>query len=163
MAIDPKTVKTNDWGVLACAGLIFILSFFSAYITASSSNQLGDFSVGVNAWHGYAVLGLLLLFAAAAIVAARVFANVTLPSLPVGWNLVIAVLAGLGALLVILRALTGGASGPGFSVGPGWSGWAIMILAVAETVFAAMTFRESGEKVQWDRPATPSNPQPPPA
>lgn len=152
MAFDSKAVKPNDWGVIVCAGLIFLLSFFSSYVTASA---LGV-SLGTDAWTGIAALGLLLLFAAAAIVAARAFGNVTLPTLPVGWSLIVAGLAALGALLVILRAFTFGEG-----IGPGWSGWAIMILAVAQTVFAALNFRESGEKAQWDRSATAPRQDPP--
>ena len=151
MAIDTNAVKPYDWGVIVCAGLILILSFFDAFVTVSA----GGYSAGVGAWSGIAALGLLLLLAAAAIVAARALGNVTLPTLPVGWTVVIAGLAALGALLVILRAFTYGPDLGGLAdVGPGWSGWAIMILAIAETVFAALTFRESGEKAQWDRGAT---------
>lgn len=158
MAFDSKAVKPNDWGVIVCAGLILILSFISSYVTVSG----GGLSVGTDAWTGVAALGLLLLFASAAIVAARVFGNVTLPTLPVGWSVIAAGLAALGALLVILRAFTYGPDLGGLAdIGPGWSGWAIMILAIAQTVFAALNFRESGEKAQWDRGATAPRQDPP--
>ena len=163
MAVDTKTVKPIEWAVLGCAALIFILSFFDAYVTASAAGLSG----GENAWNGYAVLGLLLLFAAAAIIAVRIFAPTSLPQVPVGWGLIATVLAGLGALLLILRALTYDFDVPAImsaqvDIGPGWSGWAIMILAVAETVLAALIMQDKGETAGWDRgsttPQTPSGP-----
>ena len=60
----------------------------------------------MSAWHSYAILGLLLIFAAAIIGALRVFAGTNLPTLPIGVNLLVLGLAGLGTLLLILRAYT---------------------------------------------------------
>jgi hypothetical protein len=111
-------------------------------------------SASVNAWHGYAILGLLFVFAAAGIVAARVFANVNLPQLPVGVNLLVTALAAIGTLLIVIRGFTyPHASGVGGSVGVKWGGYVLFIVCIVETVFAAMNFRESGEKVAWDASA----------
>jgi hypothetical protein len=157
MAFDPKTVKPNDWGVLGGAAAIFIVSLIPSYI----SYDLGGVSfpgvpTGVNAWQSYATLGLLFLFAAGVIVALRVFAVTTLPEIGVGWAMITVVLAGLGALLVILRAFT--YSGGLGSVSVGWSGYLLMLLAIATTVFAALNFRESGESTPWaDRGASGTN------
>jgi hypothetical protein len=174
MAFDAQSVKTTDWGVMGCAAALFIFSLFDSYVTASfeGDEELGglDTSVGVSAWNSYAVLGLLLLFAVGAFAAARVFANVSLPTIPVGWNLVAAGVAALGTLLLVLRAFTyddGGAFAQ-VDVGPGWSGWLVMLLAIAETVFAVLAFRESGETVPWQQrqqrpPASQPPAGPPPA
>ncbi len=121
MAFDPKTVKTNDWGVLGGVAAIFIVSLIPSYVTF----ELGGVSFpgvpsGVNAWQSYATLGLLFLFAAGVIVTLRVFAIATLPE-----------------------------------IGVGWSGYLLMLLAIATTVFAALNFRESGETAPWaDRGAS---------
>src|SRR6185437_3059550 len=107
-----------------------------------------------SAWTGYATFGLLLLFIAAGIAAARVFGGASLPKLPIGANLLVAGLAALGTLLVILRGFTyPHANVAGISVGVKWGGYLLMIAAIAETVFAVMNFRESGEKVAWEASA----------
>jgi uncharacterized membrane protein YfhO len=163
MAVDLNSLKTSDKGVLGAAIGVFIFSFFSSYVTVS----FGGFSAGADAWHSYAVLALLLLFAAAAIVAIKAFDLVELPEIGVGWALITTACAALGAFLLILRALT--YSGSGVSVG--WSGYVLFILAIAETVFAAMAFRESGETTPWANRASgssgsgtpPAPPPPPPA
>ncbi len=163
MAFDANSVKTTDWGVIGCGAALLVFSFVSSYVTVSYQADEGlggslagaDTSAGVSAWNSYAVLGVLLLLAVAALAAARVFANVTLPTLPVGWNLIAAGVAALGTLLLVLRAFTysGGGEFPGGSidVGPGWSGWLVMLLAVGETVFAVLAFRESGETAPWQQ------------
>jgi Family of unknown function (DUF5336) len=159
MAFDAKTVSTNDWGVMGAAAGVFLFSLFSSYVTISIDDDevFGGLSGGINAWDSYATLGLLLLLAVGALAAARVFANVALPDIGVGWNLIAAAAAGLGALLVILRAFTYD-SGFGLDVGPGWSGWLVMILAVAETAFAVLAFRTSGEQAPWQQPGQPRPP-----
>ncbi|MGH8891391.1 MAG: hypothetical protein ACRDV3_16720, partial [Acidothermaceae bacterium] len=98
--------------------------------------------------------GLLFVFAAGAIVAARVFANANLPQLPVGVNVLVAGLAAIGTLLVIIRGFTyPHASGVGGSVGVKWGGYVLFIVCIVETVFAVMNFRASGEKLAWDASA----------
>jgi hypothetical protein len=170
MAFDAKTVNTNDWGVMGAAAGVFIFSLFGSYVTydfGGDEELFGDISGGVSAWNSYATLGVLLLIAVGALAAARVFGGVVLPDIGVGWNLVAAGAAALGTLLLVLRAFTY-PDGLGLDVGPGWSGWVLMVLAIAETVFAVMAFRTSGEKVPWQQQpggpaATPPPSSPPPA
>ena len=174
MAFDSRSVKTTDWGVIGCAAALLVFSFVGSYVTASfeASGELagmGDFDTasGISAWDSYAVLGLLLLFAVGAIAAARVFVGVSLPTIPVGWNLVLAGAAALGTLLLVLRAFTysesGSVAGGSYDVGPGWSGWLVMLLAVGETAFAVLAFRESGEAVPWQQRSPQRPPAAPPA
>jgi hypothetical protein len=163
MAVDLNSLKTSDKGVLGAAIGVFIFSFFGSYVTVS----FGGFSAGADAWHSYAVLALLLLFAAAVIVAIKAFDLVELPDIGVGWALITTACAALGAFLLILRALTYA----GNSVSVGWSGYVLFILAIAETVFAALGFRESGETTPWaanratgsSGSGTPPAPPPPPS
>lgn len=167
MAFDANNVKMTDWGVMGCAAALLLFSFVSSFVTASVDvgdefegvSGLGsgalDTSEGISAWNSYAALGLLLLLAVGVLAAARVLGGITLPSIPVGWNLVLAGAAGLGALLVVLRAFTYSESadllGVSVDVGPGWSGWLVMLLAIGETVFAVLAFRDSGEPVPWQQ------------
>jgi len=150
---DLKQVSRNDKGVVGAGIVAFIASFLPYYGVSYNFAGIHE-SASVNAWHGYAVLGLLFVFAAAGIVAARVFANVNLPQLPVGVNLAVTALAAIGTLLIVIRGFTyPHASGVGGSVGVKWGGYVLFIVCIVETVFAAMNFRESGEKVAWNASA----------
>jgi hypothetical protein len=154
---DLKQISRNDQYIIGAGALAFIASFLPYYgVTA----KVGGFhySAHINAWHSYAILGLLLIFVAAGITAARVFANASLPKLPVGVNVLVAGLAALGTLLVIIRGFTaGGGSGPGYSEGVSWGGYILFIAGIVETVFAVLNFRASGEKIAWDASAMPKS------
>lgn len=155
MAADFKALSRNDQGALVAGVLALLFSVFGAYVVASvdGGDDLPisvDTSSGVNAWNSWATLGMLLILVAVAVVAIKAFAAQSLPD-TVPWRLVALAAAGLGTLLVILRALTadgGGSFGSvSVSVGPGWSGWLLFIAAIALTVFTALAFKDSGEKL----------------
>lgn len=151
MAADFTSLDKNDQGALISGGLAILLSFIGSYVKVSydgpGSVALGSVSAGTNAWTSYATLGVLLIVTSTAIVAIKAFAQDNLPD-GIPWNLVAAATAGLGTLLLILRALfPGGADVAGLSVGPGWSGYLLWIAAIALTVFTVLSFRDSGEKI----------------
>jgi hypothetical protein len=168
---DLKQIKRNDQGILGAGILFLLLSFFVPFYGLSGPGGFGGTSYNWTAWHSYGFLGVLLIIIAVGIVAARVFGNASLPSLPVGPNLLVVVLSGLGTLLLLLRGLTyKTASLGGYSVGLKWGAYVIFILAIAVVVFAFMNFRSSGEKMAWDATAmnkapaagsTPPAPYPP--
>ncbi|MEJ7634360.1 hypothetical protein [Aeromicrobium sp.] len=166
MAVDLKSLGKYEQGALISGALAIILSFISKYVTASydgpGSSAIPESSSGTNAWTSYATLGMLLIIVATAIVATRAFARDSLPD-GVPWTLVAAATAGLGTLLLILRALfPGGGDVPGFDIGPGWSGYLLWIAGIALTVFTVLLFKESGEKMpDVNKRDTP--PQAPPA
>lgn len=168
MAVDFKSLGKFEQGALISGTLAIILSFFGSYVTASfdGGDEVPGLSVssGTNAWTSYATLGVLLIVASVAVVAVKAFAKGSLPT-GVPWNLVAAAAAGLGTILLILRALfPGGGDVPGLSVGPGWSGYLLWIAAIALTAFTALSFRESGEKVpEIKKNDTPPAPPAPPA
>jgi hypothetical protein len=143
-------MNRTQLGALVAGALTFLLSLFPSYITVSFDGDeamgIGSISDGTNAWESYATLGMLLVIVATGLVAVKLFAPQVLPA-TIPWNLVTAAAAGLGALLLILRALTASESVMGVSVGPGWSGWLIFVTSIALTVFAVLGFRESGEKL----------------
>ena len=127
MAVDYKSLGKYEQGALVAGALSLILSFFSSYVTVDA----GPISGGTSAWDSYATLGILLVIASTAIVAVKAFAAENLPD-GVPWNLVALAAAGLGTLLLILRAFTYGDGGlSGVDVGPGWSGWALFITTIA--------------------------------
>jgi hypothetical protein len=149
---DLKQISRNDQGILG-AGILFLLLSFFAPFYGVSYHGAGGFggSASVTAWHSYGFLAVLLIIIAVAIVAARVLGNVSLPALPIGPNLLVVVVSGLGTLLLLLRGFTyKSASGGGYSVGLKWGAWVLYILAIAIVVFAVMNLLASGEKVAWD-------------
>jgi len=154
---DLKQINRNDQLIVGGGIVAFIASFLPYWGWSG-----GGYSASTSAWTGYATIGLLLLFIAALIVAARVFMNATLPKLPLGPNLLVAALAALGTILVIIRGFTyPHVSGVGGSVGVMWGGYVLFIAGIVMTVGAVMNFRSSGEKLAWDasalnRPATPA-------
>ena len=158
--VGGRQVDNNDLGVMAAGAAALVFSFLPYW--GYSLKGLGGGSASITAWHSYATLGMLLLIIAAGIVAARVFGGVTLPATPIGWHVIVAALAALGTLLVIVRALTigdFGIVGSSISAGVKWGGYLLFLAAVAETVFAVLALRESGESVSFDR-GTPDAPPP---
>lgn len=151
--VDFREMNRNDLGVLIAGAVAFIASFLPYWGISYSVKGFGGFSTTVNAWHGYAVIGLLLIFAGAIIVAVRVFGGTVLPDLGVGWHVIVAALAALGTLLVILRAFTyPHASFAGGSYGVKWGGYILFLAGLAETAFAILGMRESGERIAFERP-----------
>jgi hypothetical protein len=58
----------------------------------------------------------------------------------------LAAAAGLGTILLILRAVFNGVPDfLGISAGPGWSGYVRFIAGIALTAFTFVSYRESGE------------------
>jgi hypothetical protein len=161
MPVDLNSIKKTDLGALVAGGLALVLSLIGSYISVSVDVPDGAEGFGItddgggvtNAWTSYATLGMLLIAVAVALVAVMVFAPHVLPA-GVPFNLVAAAAAGLGTLLVLLRALTysesSGFGGIEVSAGPGWSGWLLFVATIALTVFAALGFKGSGEKAPWD-------------
>ena len=144
MAVDFKSLGKFEQGALIAGGLSIILSFFGAYVRVSGGGVSQNVS---SAWDSYGTLGILLVIAATVIIAIKAFASENLPD-GVPWSLVALATAGLGTLLLILRAFTysdGGFSG--VDVGPGWSGWALFITTIALSAFTFLLFKESGEKM----------------
>jgi hypothetical protein len=164
---DFRQLPRNDQGVLAAGVLALIASFFP-YYGYSVSGKAGDL-LGFNsshswtAWHSYATFALLLMIAATAIAAAQVFAKDALPDIGVSWNMVVLGLSGLGALLFIIRSFTfdSGDIGP-LSYGLKWGAYVVMVLMVAQTAFAFMRVRASGEAMPWAHPGG-AAPHPPAA
>jgi hypothetical protein len=151
---DLKQINRNDQAILGAGILFLLLSFFAPFYGVSYNGPGFGGSASVTAWHSYGFLAVLLIIIAVGIVAARVFANASLPKLPIGPNLLVAGLALLGTLLLFLRGLTyKSASGGGYSVGLKWGAWVLYVLAIVVVVFAIMNLRASGEKVAWDATA----------
>lgn len=161
MTIDLKSLSKVELGALVAGGVSVLVSFFGSYIRVSydGGGVVERVSAGTSAWTSYATLGVLLVIAATAVVAVRIFAASALPA-AVPWNLVALAASGLGTVLLVLRALTVGGGGFGASVGPGWSGWLLFLTTIALTACTALMFKGSGEKIS-DLTKSTSPPSPP--
>jgi hypothetical protein len=144
---DLKQINRSDQLIVG-GGIVAFIASFLPYVGASINIAGFHYSVHENAWHSYAILGLLFIFVGAGIAAARVFGNASMPALPIGVNLLVAGLAALGTLLVLLRGLTAGSH-----ISIQWGGWILILAGIVETVGGVMNFRTSGEKMAWDATA----------
>jgi hypothetical protein len=161
--VGGREVNNNDLGVMAAGAAALVFSFLPYVGVSFKIAGIGSTGGSINAWHGIAWLGVLLLVAAAGVVAARVFGGVALPTLPVGWHVVLAAVAGIGTIILLVRGLTYGGDtgvlGSSVSAGMRWGGYLLVLAGIAETVFAVLAMRESGESLSFDR-GTPDAPPP---
>lgn len=145
MAVDFKSLGKFEQGALMSGALAIILSFIGAYIRLSGGGQSQNLT---NAWDGWGTFGVLLLIAAVAIIAIKSFAAEVLPK-EVPWSLVALAVSAVSALILIIKPFA--VDVPSFvgdvSVGPGWSGWILIVAMIAFVAFTALLFKQSGEKL----------------
>ena len=92
-------VSIFAWLVMAGGALALICSFLPYYTIKATVPGYGSESDWGNAWNGFfGWFGILMLLAAAAIVAAQVFADLKQPQMP----LISLGLAGIGLILVVI-------------------------------------------------------------
>ena len=127
--VGGREVATNELGIMGSAVALFIFSFIPWF-------------------------GVLLGLVAGILVALRVFADVNLPSMQVGWNFVILVLAGLGFLFILLKMIIGYKVGVlGFHVKLDRKAGLFLglIAAAVQSYFAFAAFKVSGEALPGGR------------
>jgi hypothetical protein len=146
---DLSSLTKDEQGTLAAGVVVLILSLLPWYIRVTFDGP-GDPS-STTAWTSFATIGLVLLLGAATIVVTLALDG-TLPKV-IPWRLVSVILAVLGTILIIFRALTAGSDNAGANVGPGWSGWLLFVAAIVLTVYIVRVFRASELKI--DRKADP--------
>ena len=152
-------------------GLAVIATFLPYYGLAAPDGLFGrPLDATITAWHSYAIVGCLLVLAATLVAAFRAFAPERWPAeVPVAPYVLTAGLAGLGALLLILRLATWQRHELlGLSIGPRWGGYLLCLLAVAQAVLAGLASRAAGESLPRPSsaplaPPPASPPAPPPA
>ena len=119
-------MRLIDGGVIAFAGAAFVASFLPFVGLSLKLAGLSGFNYTIDAWHSFAILGLLALFAAGAAAIAGVFSAI--PAQRVGFGIAAACAAPLGTLLILARGLT-----YGLDVKLQWGGWVLIAVGVAET------------------------------
>ena len=146
MAGGASSLSTNQRGALIAGAVAALLSFIPGYIEVSFEGK--GFDASYSAWSGSSTIAMMLLLGGAALIGIEAFSDGTLPNV-VPWHLIAVLAAALGTFLIILRALTAGSSAPGANVGPGWSGWLLFVAAIALTVFAVLSFRDSEDALDF--------------
>jgi hypothetical protein len=126
-----------DLGIIAAGVLVFLLSLFPGYYTF----DVGAVDGSYNAWHGFfGWFAAVLALAGAGLLAARLFANV---SLPFPTRLTVLGLFGAALLFVIIAGLTwAGQDTGGVDIGKytghGFTYWLSLILIIAGGALAFM-------------------------
>jgi hypothetical protein len=152
---DISSINRNDLGVMIAGAAALIASFFPF-----AGLDLGIAHYSQSAWSSYGVLAVLLLLLGAGVIALKTFAAGSLPSnLPVGLHVAAAGLAGLGTVLILIRAFT--ASKSGIDLDTKWGAYVMIVVGVAEVVFAVLGMRESGEEIPGMNRGTAAPPAPP--
>jgi hypothetical protein len=157
-----KALSVQDRMVAGGGILAFIFSLFPFFGVSADG-----FSASVNAWHSYAILGLLLLLAAVVLRVLIVTETAKLPDIPLPWPRALAIGAGVGTVLILLRGLTFGGSSIGYLHADGISagmrvGGYLLVLAgavvTAGFVWADRIKADSPSAVTQSAPAKPTTP-----
>ncbi len=119
------------------AAVVFVISSFLPFVGVSVGALGGGFriSVSIDAWHSFALLGVLLVLVAIAAWAVQRFSSLELPTGRVEWSVAIPALAAVGTILIALRAITYG-SGIGLRYGA-------FLVVISGIVFVASTYDRS--------------------
>jgi hypothetical protein len=108
--MDFKKLTTADWVLGGSSIALFIFAFLPWYTATAKGPFGGGISASQNGYHYFftGTLPVLLAFVLIGyVVVTKLVDGVKLPELPVGWPLVVLGVAGLAAILVILRLLFG--------------------------------------------------------
>jgi hypothetical protein len=150
--IGGRNVGTNDLVVMGAGVLMFIDSFLPWY--GVSVKGFGGGSV--SGWHFFWTwLSVLLVIAVAGSVAARVFANRTLPAVAGGfsWGFITAAVSALVVLIILIRWVTypSAPSGSGVDAGARIGTYLGLIIALVQAVFGYLSLMTAGEKMPWQK------------
>lgn len=128
----------NAWNIfdkiaLGAGALFFIFSLFGGFIHVSVSFAgfgSGSGTTGT-AWHSWGAVAVLLVLASVILVGLKAMEGLLPSTIPA--PLIAAGAAGLGWILLVLRAVTGGGypSGTGISISPGWSAYVLFVIGLA--------------------------------
>ncbi len=164
--IGGRNVATNDIGVIASGAVMFIVSFLPwysvsiAFFGRSSSAHRNGWGLGFNSW-----FPVLLVVVVAGLLAARIFANFTIPDIgPVSWLWALPGVSALATLLLIIRWLRFPDVPSGVDAGPSVGFYLALVAAIVQTVFGVLAALAAGAPIPGrgrpGGPGAPSNWQP---
>jgi hypothetical protein len=136
-----KALSLQDKMIAGGGILAFIFSLFPFFGVSADG-----FSASVNAWHSYAILGLLLLLAAVVVRSLMAAGTVTMPDIPLPWPRALAIAAGVGTALILLRGLTFGGSSIGYlhsdGISAGMRFWGYLLVLCGVVVTAGFVWAD---------------------
>ena len=141
-----KPITGPDVAAVALGFIAFIAAFFP-YVGFSGKIGGFAFSVSINAWHSYAMVGLFLLVGGGVAVAIGIATATANPPAKAVLDLVAACMAALGTLLIVLRALSYS------QLTIDWGGWALIVAGAAETLCALASLLVLAARLRRDRAA----------
>ena len=133
------TVSRHDLVALVSGLLVFVASFLPWYaLTFEGGPAETGVTGSFNAWHGVAGIGLILLLSSLVVTAAEPYFGDD-GSTPLSMSIAAAVLACVGALLVVIRSLhLPTVDVPGVTAGLRWGGWILMVLVVLQAMISVL-------------------------
>jgi hypothetical protein len=144
-----KDVPRYDQALIGLGVLALIVSFFPYYGVKVNAAGLHA-SATVNAWHGWAFFGIVLVFLSTASVAIEDFSRDPLPRLQVTWTFIVAAMSVLGVICVFLRSVTLPSGGTlGLTYGVRFGGVLLIIVCAAHAAVAVVKLLRSGEPMPW--------------
>ncbi|MCK9896376.1 hypothetical protein [Frankia sp. AgB32] len=159
--IGGRNVATNDIGVIASGAVMFIVSFLPWYSVSisffgrSSSLHRNGWGLGFNSW-----FPVLLVLVVAGLLAARIFANFTIPDIgPVSWLWALPGVSALATVLLLIRWYRFPSVPSGVDAGPSVGFYLALIAAIVQTVFGVLAALAAGAPIPGrGRPGGPGTP-----
>ena len=144
-----RELPRYDQALIGIGVLALVVSFLP-YYGASVNAGILHASASVNAWHGWALLGIVLIFIATALVAVQDFSRDPLPELSISWTFIVAAMSVLGLICVFLRSVTlPSGSTFGVTYGMRYGGYLLIVVCVLHAVAACLRLLNSGEQLPW--------------
>jgi hypothetical protein len=153
--VDLSKISPLNLGALAAGGFTLLISFIPFFyrVSVDGADEIGfsGYADGVNAWHEWGFLAMVFFLVAVAAIAVKTFQPAGLPA-GIPFSLIALAASGVSLLLLVLYALTVGPDIPSFasdgvSAGLSFTGYLQFASTIAFVVFAALGFKESGEKL----------------
>ncbi|HEX4015303.1 MAG TPA: hypothetical protein VHX15_01075 [Frankiaceae bacterium] len=143
---DGYSVPRHDVIALVSGLLVFVASFLPWYaLTFEGGPAESGVTGSFNAWHGLAGIGLILMLFSLVVTAAEPYFGED-GSTPLPVSIVAAVLACVGALLVVIRSLDLPTPDvPGVSAGLRWGGWILILLVVLQALISVLRVVHVGD------------------
>ena len=143
---DHASMSRHDLVAVGAGFLVFVASFLPWYgVTFNGGQAESGVNGSVDAWHGLAGIGvILLLFSAVATAAEPMLLGENRPPRLV--PAIAAVLACVGAAFVIIKSLAlPNALVPGATVSLRWGGWVLLVVVVVQALVSVLRVVHAGD------------------